>query len=327
MNRFRALSAAAALAALAGPAGAAISTLDAAVVPLIVVADIPAAHVVSAPSWLDGVAKLTITRANGTFGCSGTLIGAGDWVLTAAHCLAGATSATVSFAQASGAPILSAASFLVHSSWNGGLENGGDLGLIRLAATAPASVTRYDLLRDADIETIATATLAGYGISGNGNTGSNSASYGFGTLRSGLNRLDTVYDFIPGSPFAYDFDNGLTAQDAIGQITDGLLQDLGFGNDEVLTAPGDSGGPSFAGTLLAGVHSFGATVGPPIDIRDNFVNGNFGELGGDTRVAFYSSWIDAAITPVPEPAVRVTLLAGLAFLGCTALLRRRRGYR
>ncbi|GAB4179592.1 MAG: hypothetical protein Fur0039_23870 [Rhodocyclaceae bacterium] len=308
--------------ALAAPAAAGISALDAALVPLITVADSPANHLVTAPTWLDGVAKLVIVRSDGTFGCSGSLIGSGDWVLTAAHCITGASSATVTFAQASGAPSLSASAFFVNPGWNGVLDHGGDLGLIRLAAAAPAAVTRYDILRDASITGITEAVLAGYGISGTGNTGNNAGTYPFGTLRSGINRLDTVYSFIPGEPFAFDFDNGSTAQDAIGQLTSGLLADLGLGANEVLTAPGDSGGPSFYGTLIAGVHSFGATVGPPIDIRDNFVDGSFGELGGDTRTAAYASWIDS-VTAVPEPSTWAMMLAGLVLLGAGAARRTR----
>lgn len=317
----RTLAAAALAAAWVAQAGAASAPLAPGLAaPLLTTFDDPANHVVTAPSWLDGVAKLLITRSDGTFGCSGTLTGGGAWVLTAAHCVTSGTgalvasAASVTFAAASGAPSLAASSFVVHPSWTGDIRGGADLALVRLSHSAPADVTRYDILRDATIEGAGQVTIAGYGVSGTGASGFVAGS--FGTLHSGLNRLDTVWD-LPGNPFAFDFDNGTVAQDAIGLLTSGLPQDLGFGTQEVMTVPGDSGGPSFIGTLLAGVHSFGATYGPPIDFGDNFLNGNFGELGGDTRVAVYANWIDA-VTAVPEPSHYAMLAAGLVLIGFAA---------
>jgi secreted trypsin-like serine protease len=273
-------------------------------------------------SFLDGVAKLVITRTDGTFGCSGALVGNGQHVLTAAHCLTGSSAAlqaigaTVSFPQASGAPSRSAAQFFVHPSWTGDIADGGDLAILVLSQPAPGQVTRYDILRDHSITGGFTATLAGFGVSGTGTNGYAAGSYPFGTLRSGLNRFDTVWD-LAGHPFAFDFDNGTVAQDAIGQLTAGPggyatspFRDTGVGAMEVMVGPGDSGGPSFLGALLAGIHSFGATAGPPIDLGDTFVNGQFGELGGDTRVAFYADWVDGVVA-VPEPSTYAMMLAGV----------------
>lgn len=320
----RAFAAAALAAGLVAQAGATLAPgAPSLAAPLLTTFDDPANHVVTAPSWLDGVAKLIITRSDGTFGCSGTLVGGGAWVLTAAHCVTSdtgalnASAATVTFAAAAGAPSLAASAFEVHPSWNGDILFGADLALIGLAQSAPAAVTRYDIVRDAGIESAEQATIAGYGVSGTGTSGFVAGS--FGTLHSGLNRLDTVWD-LAGSPFAFDFDNGTIDQDAIGRLTTGLPQDLGFGTQEVMVVPGDSGGPSFIGTLLAGVHSFGATFGPPIDFGDNFVNGNFGELGGDTRVAAYAGWIDG-VTAVPEPSGYAMFAAGLALIGFAARRR------
>src|SRR5438105_4635661 len=61
---------------------------------MIITTDAPANHVVTAPSSYNGVAELILTRTDGTFGCSASLIGASD-LLTAAHCLANGSGANV----------------------------------------------------------------------------------------------------------------------------------------------------------------------------------------------------------------------------------------
>jgi hypothetical protein len=94
----------------------------------------------------------------------------------------------------------------------------------------------------------------------------------------------------------------------------------------VLIAPGDSGGPSFLGAQLIGVHSFGGTFGAPFDIN-NLHDASFGELGGDVRIALHADWIDS-ITAVPEPrSYALTLLGLAAVVLCARRARAQRSIR
>ena len=94
-----------------------------------------------------------------------------------------------------------------------------------------------------------------------------------------------------------------------------------------MLANGDSGGPSFiqvAGTWeLVGIHSFIGSPGPPLDIDDKpDPNSSFGELSGDTRLAFYAQWIDS-VTGVPEPGSWALIVAGLIGIGAATRRSRR----
>jgi hypothetical protein len=84
---------------------------------------------------------------------------------------------------------------------------------------------------------------------------------------------------------------------------------------------GDSGGPSFIGGKIAGIHSFGGTYGPDWGDIDGELNASFGELGGDTIVELYSGWIDQTAA-IPEPGS--LLLMGAGLLGIAWLRRRGR---
>ena len=198
----------------------------------------------------------------------------------------------------------------VHEAWDGSFETGNDIALIRLDAAAPVEIQTYGIYRNSD-EVGQVADKAGYGRTGTGDTGDDIVS---GTKHAGQNLYDALGDVfdtvggidpIPGSQLAYDFDNGLVANDAFdffdSSLSGGNLADLGVGANEVMSAPGDSGGPSFINGLIAGVTSWGLTLerrgGPPPRTSDvdKQLNSSFGEFGFDTRVSFHADWVDSHV--------------------------------
>lgn len=281
----------------------------------------PAGYVVSPPSFYDGVAKLIISMPTGTFGCSGSLLTGGLYVLTAAHCISSGgpgptvNSLTATFNTASGLQTFAGAAYYVAPGWTGNFADGADIALVRLQTPATAIAT-YSLFRG--LEPVnAIVDVAGYGLSGLGSTG---VTGPFGTLRAGKNTLEGVYWTMPGNPYAWDFDDGTPQHDSLCLVMGACHTGLGIG--EVMIAPGDSGGPTFFGGRLIGVHSFGGTFGMPGGDIDGALNSSFGELAGDTRVNQYAAWIDRVT--VPEPGT-----VGFAALALGALLasarRRLRG--
>ena len=271
---------------------------------------------------VDGVAKLLIATSQGTFLCSGALLWTGQHILTAAHCLTDdfgnliANSVTAVWELADGTVSSIATSFTVHGSYDGlFFEHGNDLAIITLpqAITTVPTYSIWEGGGELDRQTI----KVGFGRSGDGDTGTTTSA---GTQRAGLNSYDATGGIFSGlgatngtAQLAYDFDNGLSRNDAFGFFYG--LDDLGYGDEEVNSAPGDSGGPTFAwdpadGRFeIVGVTSFGFRLsyssGPPSSRSsdvDNRLNSSFGEFSVDTRVSSFASFIETTLAvPVPEP--------------------------
>jgi len=277
----------------------------------------------------DGVARLLISTSVGTFGCSASLIHE-TTLLTAAHCVdpssfgAGATinGITAQFLNFSNT-VFTALNWIFHPTWNGALFDGDDLGIIHLTG-AVGGITPYTLYTGSGFGS--TGDVAGYGRSGTGATGD---TLPFGTFRHGQNEFDATLlsngAFAAGNNnsgiFLYDFDNGTAACNSIGAV--GQPSSTGLGNNEVMIAGGDSGGGSFIGGQLAGVHSFGANI-TQLDCAGGGLNSSFGEFGGDIRIAQEANlkFVRDNIPQqtVPEPGSLILLASGLAF----SLIRRRR---
>ena len=290
--------------------------------PMYTTANDPAAHLTSPGGAFDGVTELTLYRSDGTFLCSGTLLSNGREILTAAHCLTDdggnllTNSVTASFQLPSGTQSFSSAAITVHPNWNGDYGIGYDLALITLDDFAPIEIPRHDIYRGSD-EIGQIVSKVGYGKSGTGSLGDSLTA---GAKRSGLNIYDTFGDVfgavgginpLPGAQLAYDFDDGTSTHDAFGffQAAFGAsgLANLGLGDDEVMSAPGDSGGPTFVNGLVAGITSYGMRLDlrggkpPRTSDLDNQLNSTFGEFAIDTRVSYFADWIDAHMTAVPPP--------------------------
>jgi secreted trypsin-like serine protease len=283
-------------------------------IPLYTTADDPANHIVGAGGDLDGVGDLTLNRIDGTFGCSGSLLITGMHVLTAAHCVTdnfgnfNLLSASITFEgdysiETIGVDVANSS---VHPKFDGDFIKGNDLAILKLVSTASSDITRYDIDRNSNDDVGSIAQKVGYGAFGTGNTGWTDFD---DNKRQGLNLYDDVADtmlkalglkpgkdFVRGSVLQYDFDNGLAENDAFGFFFG--KSNLGLVNDEVASAPGDSGGPSYTSGVITGVTSYGITLqfvgGATSDITPG-IDSSFGEFAGDTRVSKYADYIDGVL--------------------------------
>jgi hypothetical protein len=141
-------------------------------------------------------------------------------------------------------------------------------------------------------------------------------------LRAGLNRIDASRDDIPGVEYLVtDFDSGLAANNALALT--GFESDLGFGADEVAIGPGDSGGPLFIGSAIAGVNAYSARL-PIADVNSN-ADSSWGEGNFFTRVSYFRDFLLTATGGqamfVPEPSTVALLVAGM--LGMLRLAKNR----
>ncbi|MCJ8305879.1 MAG: Ig-like domain-containing protein [Nitrosopumilus sp.] len=290
--------------------------------PLYTSLDDPSNHEVPSSDPHDGVAKLILTRTDGTFGCSGTLADDKIHVFTAAHCVADddgnyiLTSGTAAFEGSSEYIVISidTSNSLAHPDYDGDYIKGNDIAILKLVTSAPVQIPGIPHATSGNaVGTV--VDKSGYGISGFFSSGT-SSGYPFGTERSGNNlydafadtmyvalNLDANVDFIPGAIYQFDSDDGNSSHDAFGFFFG--ISNTGLGNNEVMSASGDSGGPTFVNGELTGITSYGISLeynrGPPSSRTSDCttqLDSSCGEFAGDTRVATYASWIDSVLTPV-----------------------------
>ena len=167
-----------------------------------------------------------------------------------------------------------------------------------MEASPPTGIPRYQLYGTSD-EVSQRIVIVGYGATGLGGTGAEEV---IGPVkRAGLNRYEDVRQ---SDLLVYDVDSGQPVHNALQAA--GLSSDLGFGHDEVISAQGDSGGPTFIGTAIAGVSSFGdrVDVEPNADV-DEVINSSWGESAFDVRVSAHRDFLTTATNSqavfVPEP--------------------------
>lgn len=288
--------------------------------PLMIASDDPDNWIAPSGTPFDGVAKLILNRSDGSFGCSGSLLDGGAFLMTAAHCVTDddgnnvMNSTTISFQG--GAVTATSTEAFVFPGWDGSsLGKNDDIAILKLD-TPVASIPGFELATGSPL--FQPVLHAGYGLIGTGLTGAIPGT--FGTLHYGYNVYDATWS---GGSLAYDFDNGLAANDTFCIVAGSCNLGLPFPN-EAMIASGDSGGPSFViedGEFkMVGVHSFGATFGLGSGDIDNLLNSSFGEAGGDTYLLPHAAWI-ASVTAVPEPQTYLMMLAGLLAIGSFAKRR------
>jgi hypothetical protein len=262
--------------------------------------DNPANHIVGTGIGLDGVVELII---DDTFLCTGTLLPTRRHVLTAAHCIDGATSVDVNFHLAGSVQTFTVMddNLFLHPNFNGDPRFGADIGIIELDAGAPEGVASFDIRRAAFTQI---SVVAGYGVAGQG-----IEQFLDGNKRNGSNRYEAFFDAAQ-TMIMYDFDNGTSANDSLG-ISNSDLINTGLGNDEVLGVSGDSGGPVFLNGEVVGVHSFRTTLTGGAGDSNPGINGSFGELSVDGLTPANAEFIDSIIVDQPNaPRITELLLKG-----------------
>jgi len=272
---------------------------------------------------LDGTVGIIITKASGSFLCSGAMISAGA-VLSAAHCFTDnlgnnnttsvAVTAFPNGTTTSSTLTAPGSEIYIPDAYDGSAISDFDIAIIRLGASFGAGVDIYDTFGAFDTVSRSAYTNVGFGARGAGATG---ATLPAGSRRRGFNNFDFFNS--PGV-LVSDFDNGLGGNNASCYIAGVFCTsfDLGLGAFESSTAGGDSGGPVFLGGRIVGVTSFGARIGSPPDI-DGVLNSTFGEFNGFVYTGFHEDWI-ASVLAIPEPGTWLLCVAGL---GAVAALRRR----
>jgi len=252
----------------------------------------------------DGVVMVSVGGYYGT----GVLLYDGQAVLTAAHLFAhGSSLTTVQFQTSAGTASQTTSDVAVLSSYDA-LNSNNDLAIVWLNGHAPLTANRYELYRSSD-EIGQTMTMVGYGEPGTGAAGV-STTYAAAPIRQKASntfdadaadlkaQLGSIMNWTPkaGTQLIADFDNGSTAQDALGRLIG--KTGLGLGSSEGMITPGDSGGPAFLNGKVAGVASYitslsQGSVRPDIDATAN--DSSYGEIGAWQRVSAYQQTLDQAI--------------------------------
>ncbi len=215
------------------------------------------------PAKHSGTAALIMEYANGNrFICSGSLVGGGQSIVTAGHCVSGGggvedadlVKTTAYFWDYSTQPdervpfnanavAIEVVDYTVHQDYTGEVIDQNDIAVLRLADYAPAFAQRYELYDEGDL-TGKTFNVNGYGgRSDVGGAAGVSALPSTGLLREGDNKYDYAwgnalfqgfFTDLDGNgenffgtaevEFSYisDFDNGLQAQNQSRRIANAL---------------------------------------------------------------------------------------------------------
>ncbi|MGV8899976.1 MAG: trypsin-like serine protease [Burkholderiaceae bacterium] len=238
---------------------------------------------------------------------TGVLLYDGRAVLTAAYLFShGSTATTIQFDTTAGQQTISTSSVSVQPGYDD-IQSNNDLALVWLSGSAPVAAECYSLYRDRD-EIGQTLTMVGYGVPGTGQTGALDYYSGVPLRQKASNQFDAdaatptswlgaTMNWTPtaNSQLIADFDNGSSAQDALGRLIN--RPGAGLGVIEGLISSGDSGGPAFIHGKIASIASYTTSLGsgsmyPDIDAANNC---SFGEIAAWQQVSYYQQWIDQSL--------------------------------
>ncbi len=236
----------------------------------------------------------SLRTPNGSY--SATVV-ARDYVLTAAHVVAGVAAADLRFALNADGDLSFgsiAAAVIVHPGFVSPQQpNANDLALVRLAQPIPDGVEPY-LLSSRYPRLGAEIVLVGYGASGDGAVGPN-VSGSSTRKRVGRNVIDSFGHAPAGQAKSalvfYDFDGPRGTANPLGGPT--------LGNDvETIVASGDSGGPCFVFERgqwkLTAISTFVITT---TSARAS----TFGSIGGAVLLQPHREWLAASMhAPAPH---------------------------
>jgi len=309
--------------------------------PLYTSLDDPDSHLVLSSDSHDGVARLILDRTDFKVGCSGTLASDGLHIITAAHCVTDKNGIYI-LKSGSGSSATFEGTFngnfesikitidpdpsksKAHPDYDGDFIKGNDIAVLELLSTAPPQILRIPHANAASVSAVnSLVDKNGYGHSGLFISGADEDTYPFGFEREGQNKYDAFADIMylelgltSGDDFnfeaiyQYDSDDSNSSHDAFGFFFD--IDDTSIVN-EVISAPGDSGGPTILEGELVGVTSYGITLefrgGPPprtsdctTNVRGVILDSSCGEFAGDTRVSYYASFINDALGLLEDPS-------------------------
>jgi hypothetical protein len=260
-----------------------------------------------------GVARIVFEGANGSqFLCSGALINP-MYVVTAGHCVAGASNWQVAFETPGfNSLIIGVDGSFLHPNFAprpSPVDNlyEYDIAVLQLASPAPADAQVYGLHRTLDdVLPTSTVDIVGYGLGGNPEAG----YYSAGTRRHAAGAVDGVLDSLLGASTP-DHPIEMT-------LTFGASTDPGRG----LINGGDSGGPVLFNGQILGIASYADIPRPGEGVYQTGVE----YYSGHENVAdpVIGNWL--AQFEVPEPAAVVPLALGLALIALARIGRRLRRF-
>jgi secreted trypsin-like serine protease len=260
-----------------------------------------------------GVVKILFdVGAQSGFICTGSLINT-THILTAGHCVDGASNWQVTFETAIGTSTINVAGVDLHPMFGprpapvAQLDE-YDMAVLTLTSAAPTGAEIYDVkFNFTGVTTASPIDIVGYGLGGNPTVNH---------LNTGVRRhaVNTIDFFING------FSDGVTTAPAP-DLPFQMSHTFGAGPaNHGLINGGDSGGPAFFGGDILGVASFGnlprpCTPGSPgcpwAPGQDQFPPGTYFTGHATLFDAATISWLTPYTTPVPEPGFWA--ICGLGF--------------